>query len=221
MKRIYDMEKEEILALTQEYIEKLIDYECALKGVPLLPPRPLEPDKVNIEPDITAYEIAGLCLLTAEEAGRILEAINTCSIYTSTYVPGANCYDKKLIPVDAYTKPKIETKRFYSMEYWDKVKSQKEAYASTKRIYDEDKKKYDEAYSKRSETASCVWEFIDAVREENRVKDYLTAEFNRYLELTDGNKTIAMRFLKKAHNVDDELTQELVPGFVEEEAKVS
>ena len=53
MKRYNEMTDAELLELTNEQIATLIDYECALDGVPMLPPDPgpAPPDDVP-PPDI-------------------------------------------------------------------------------------------------------------------------------------------------------------------------
>jgi hypothetical protein len=196
MKRISEMVKAEVLALSNEQIEQLIDYECAIEGVPLLPPIPVIPEKPDIKPDVTVFEIGGFFVLTNEEATRILEAVDGCEIYESVYVSSLS-YEKMIKPVSSPAG--ITTKKFYSPEYWDKIKNIQTVYTEAKKIYDSKSEEYSSASQLRSNISAEVWGIVHAFQEEeNQIKRY-TAEFNRYLELAEGNRSIAMNFLTKAY----------------------
>ena len=61
MRRYNEYTEQELIDLDKALIQKLIDYECALDGVPLMPPHPgPEPSKTEITPDMTVYAVAGL-----------------------------------------------------------------------------------------------------------------------------------------------------------------
>jgi hypothetical protein len=206
------MDKTEILSLTNEQIETLIDYECALGGVPLLPIKPVKPDDYKPKPDLTVYTVGEYTFKTAEEAGRVLEFLQAFTLYKTEYIHGSGL-TKRLIPTNDYSKPKVEIVEVFSPEHWDKVKSDHVKYESENSKYEADMKEYNNACSGRSDIAEGVWEVVNNARNEQRNKERLTAEFNRYLGLADGNTTIAMRFLVKAHQVPEELAEELCPGF--------
>jgi len=63
-KRLIDLTDNDLIQMNEEQLRNLIDYECALAGVPLLPKLPIEPKqrREGIEPDLTLYKLGGVLL---------------------------------------------------------------------------------------------------------------------------------------------------------------
>lgn len=214
MKRIDEMTREEILALTDGQVNVMIDYECALEGKPLLPPQPVEPPKVtDYSPDTTAYQVAGIVTTDADHAARILEAILSGTQYDTAYISGPS-YEKRLTPKTS--KPNIESFPVYSIEYWDSIKNKVHEAESAQEQYKAQRKEYTDAVNARADITSRIWEFISNARDEQYRRERLRNEFGRYLELAEGNRQVAMNFLKKAHEVPGDMETELLrPGVSE------
>ncbi len=210
MKTIDEMNHEEILALTDGQVNVLIDYECALEGKPLLPPMPVAPQKVEIEPDILVYEVGGVTTTCPDHAAKILAAIETGDQWETEYVSGYSG-TRRLRPTDYYHKAKIETRKVFSVEKWDEMKNAINQYEATKKSYEEAKKEYDDAANDRVQISERIWNTVSHFRNEEFRRRHLRNEFSRYLELAEGNHTIAMNFLKKAHEVPLDLELELNP----------
>lgn len=215
MKRIYEMDESELLALSEETTLKLIDYECALEGVPMLPPSPGPmPQKEIPEPDATVFEIAGFFTMDGEHAARILAAFNSGPLFKESY-SGSDYNTKYLEPLNAdkYNKPKIETKTSHSPEQWDKIKDLVTAYNSEKSEWDTIHKTYSAALKERAAITKDVYERIREARQRSYDRDCLRNEFARYLELAENNRQIALNFLEKVKDLSDfpELRDEFCP----------
>lgn len=222
MKRIYELAEEEVLALTDEQVSRYIDYECALEGVPMLPPDP-GPRPVNNlpEPDVAFYEVNGL--LTADEAHAqlILNAIASGTVLKEEWDYSSNVKYGKEIQGGDYSYPSIGIKRLYSADRHadnqERAIAHKHADAAWKKLDDELKK----VLKSRERIHDDVWNHVTDAREKQRERGILRDKFARYFDLADGNATVAMNFLLKAETGmkfdHPQLIQELCPGYGEPE----
>lgn len=215
MKRIYDLTEAELLSLTDEDVMKYIDYECALDGVPMLPPAPGPmPTKTMLEPDANVFEVAGFLTMDSAHASRILDAFNSGILYKES-CPGSDYNTKYLEPLtaDKYGKPKIETKTVHSAEQWDKIKDSHQAFAGNKADWEKINKVYQEALKGRATISDDVWQQIRDARGHSYEREQIRAEYSRYLELAEGNRQIALNFLTKVKDLTEfpDLQAEFAP----------
>lgn len=219
MTRISEMNDEQLLALTDDEISKLIDYECALQGVPFLPPHPgTMPVKPDTGKKITCYSINNVIVMDMKQAVKILEAINACELFTTTY-QGSDYNNQYLerLTCESYSYPKIETKEYIGAEQWDKVKADMTIYTKNKKQWDEINKAYTDALKERANITEEAYGYISDARNKRDAQDSLRSEFSRYLELAEDNPTVAMNFLVKARPITrdyPQLVEELCPGYV-------
>lgn len=216
MKRIYEMNEAELLSLDDEQTVKLVDYECALEGVPMLPPSPgPEPKKVTAAPDVTLYQIAGQNTLDHDHAKRILDACNSAPLF-ETSNPRNDYQTVYLTPLTekSYNRPKIETSSAHSPEQWDKIKNDFTSFSERKDEWDAINKVYQAAVKERQQITDDVYSKISDARRHAYEREQLRLEFNRYLELAEGSKSIALKFLLKVKSLNDfpELMEEFEPG---------
>jgi hypothetical protein len=216
MKRIDELSKAEILALTEEGKKALIELECALNGVPLLPEAPKKPDVPKYEPDMQIYKIDNVIFLSLDAANSVMEAYSKVALYKMGYD------DKYPRPMaeDDYNYPKIKKEKVFSSELYNKIKSEKDAADTEIKAYEARKREYDNIVEKQKAHIAHVENIIDDVWSEKYAIDRYTAEFERYLSLADGNRSIAWNFLKNAHCEVGEvagLFETLVPPEVKAE----
>lgn len=218
MKRFNEMDETELLSLTDDQIMKLINYECALEGVPMLPPAPgAKPSIAMAEPDAQVFEIAGIFTMDSEHAIRILDAFNSGALYMESY-PGSDYNTKYLEPLtsDKYGKPKIETKNIHSPEQWDKIKAEYAQISGKLKEWEKIDKEYSSALKERTSITDDVYGAILEARQHSYNRDCIRADFARYLELAEGNQRIALNFLEKVKDLSD--FPELKTEFRPEEA---
>ncbi len=222
MKRVDEMTREELLALTEDGIQTLIDLECAYMGVPLLPVAPVEPKKPDVEPDVTVYYVAGEYFVDKADAQRVAELIGECPRYKYTYAYGL--YDGKIVRGTETTMLTVITEKWMSERLYNQHRQALEMYGEARKQYDADRKKYDQILRDRQAIADEVLQKVNEARDWENTVQWIIEQYNRYLKLAEGNQVVAMRFLVKAHapsktvlaEVANRLGLYATPGMVEE-----
>jgi len=215
MKQLSDYSNEELLALTDTEIQDLIDYECALQGVPLLPPGPgPAPAKPEVPHD-EVFKVAGFYFYAKESAMRVLDVLMELDLYQ---VEGYN-ETRRLVPIakddnDYYYAPKIETDLVVSAVNYA---LNQEVLASYKRAYDTwntHKKVYDAAYKDCKCVSEQVYERISEARQIAGYNTSMLVVFAKYLKLADGDAAVATKFLRAAYPAVDTTTLDYInPGW--------
>lgn len=221
MNRIYEMEEAEILALADEQVSKLIDYECALEGAPMLPPEPgMKPTKQLPEQDAVVFTVGGHMTLSADHAQAIFAALTSGQLYDESY-EGRFYEIKFLEPIiqTGYHAPKIESKRSYSAERWNQIRADVSEYTAKLAEWEKKNEEYQKALKSRSTIHERVWDRIMTARNHASDREQLRREFERYLELAEGNRRVALNFLEKVKFLGKfpELREEFCPGAPEAE----
>ena len=212
MKRYDEMTNEELYDLTEEQISILIDYECALEGIPLLPEKPIAPESRDFKPDTDIYEVKGMLFTNKEEAISVLGLLLNSNMVNYSYSNGF----KRIIPLDDYYKPELKMEKYFSTEMYALIQEEKDSYDRILKQYQERQKDYDEAYKLRINIVKDITEAISCAQEEQYKKQKYTGEYKRYLKLSDNNKDIALNFLRNAHtDIDD------IDGFVDSLKNIS
>jgi len=206
MRNFDDLSDAEILALNDSQVSQYIDLACAEAGVPLLPPRPNEPDAVPVTPDMTIYGVGDIYFYNqadALSAVALLGSLRRCSLQ---YVSGPR-YERVVRPETSDLS--VQPAKHFSPENWDRVKNDANRYAEQKKTYDADLGEYNKAGAARSKIAESICGRREQVCADERRREMLRASFERYLALADGNREIAARFLKAAHGDADTMLPEL------------
>lgn len=213
MKRVHELTEDELLLLDDETIKRLIDYECALEGVPMLPPAPgPAPTKEFPDPDIQCFSVAGVITRDSAHATRILDAINSGALVETTYETNYNNrYLKPLLRSD-YSYPKIVTEIYRSAEQWDAIKNEHSKFEILKSEWDEVNNEYSKGLKERAAITDAVMLKISNARQSSYARNRIRQEFARYLELAEGNRQIALNFLEKAKDLSEfpELREEFM-----------
>lgn len=207
VKRFEDLTDEEILALTEDEIRLHIDYECAVAGAPLLPPEPgPAPEKPKAEPDVEVFTVGDINFKTIEEANEVARLANGLDRYALAYVSGPG-YEKKVTPDrDDVT---IETSRHYSPERYEEVRDDLDAYQEAKREHFWRQTAYRDAERERQQVRDWIRERVSDVRQTEAERQDMRARFERYLDIADGDRATARRFLSEAHPEARELLPHL------------
>lgn len=198
MKRIDDLTETEVLALADAEIDFYVDVASADAGVPLLPPRPAEPEyEAEPEPDQTFYSVSGTdyYFSNRDEALAVAEAISG----SDRVDVGGN--PKQAKPVPSYTSDagSLAEVRALSAAAYDQHKAALETNKRKRDVYKGERAEYDRAIEKRNEVARDVYDHIAEVRDNEARRTALAVEMDRYLLLAGGDQAIATRFLLAAH----------------------
>jgi hypothetical protein len=214
MKSYTDLTDNELVNLTEDEIKRYIDYECAQKGIALLPKNPEKPQLGKPEPDVTYYIIGDFLLYEQKEALDLLEFLQKLKLASLE-----NRYDKdkKIKPISEYDMPKIQTGCAYSKEKFTEIQDEIKKYNETMEMYNELKDEYDKAYNGRKDVIKEINTLINDARKAISRKDFLREQWTRYNDLAEGNTAIALNFMLKAYpevEKDEELLDEFKASVV-------
>lgn len=187
----------EILALTPDQITYYMDLACAEDGAPLMPPDPgTEPEKPAYQPDVTLHSCGGFLFFDAETAARVADVVNGVRRAETKYVHGPGYQKTAHVENDPV---KIGNEKVYSPELWDRIKSEVNDYGERKKSWDSRVKEREEAARARDRVTSWIREKIEQVRDDDYQRQRYERELTRYIELAEGDRYMALRFLFKAH----------------------
>ncbi len=209
MRKLEEMDHEEILALSEDQIERMIDYRCAESGIKLLL-RPVEPEDPKIEGDVIVYSIANINSEDLDFIQKILTLItkNKDKIVETDYDyngPGSDYSYVK--PVDWYTRSnyfEINKKIVFSSHKFDQLKSELTAYHHAKSSYKSAKEEFSKADNERSEIAKSVHREINAHRALSEQLKAAKENYDRYLDLSDNDTAMAGKFWNDAFEEADD-----------------
>lgn len=196
MKRYNEYTTKELANLTDEQIKQLIEIECMVKGVSSYYEKPVLKEIRKLpEPDIEAFEVAGILLLDKDEAISLLELMrNLKSVVRTDYDYGFGYgYQIKYIKPDkdycTLTSCNYYTKDLYdTMKDTMKRNGENEAY--NKEVSELYNSKMQEYFDIEAEVNEVV---CRALAHESKV-DYAKKLFKRYVEMSDGNVEVAKNF---------------------------
>lgn len=220
MQRIFDLSNSEILNLTDEHVQKYIDVECLLQGVPLVPTEaPVEPKVPKPEPDTLIYSVGGVEFYDEVQAAQVLNILRRSDLASKKYQSAHGETFYSVEPLGEYSHPTLKSEKVFSPEYWEEVQKQAEEYGRSMVQYRDAKKAYDTAKNNVREIEKDVWIYVSQIRADHAERQRLIREFDRYVHLADGDRVTAWKFFSEAHADAEEhegLKEELGVVDVEE-----
>jgi hypothetical protein len=202
MKRFSEMTPEELVALTDDQVRRLIEIEIAFAAIKPVEV-PVEPtlEAAGITASVIGYKIGELIYLDEKHARTVaaLPGMKEKYAYDISYK------HLWLEPAD----DKVEKVAFYRQEDVMRIGAALKENERRRNVYDKQKGDYDTYLRKTTEISSAVW---DAVREAKDRIDKIEAgkrAYQKYLGLADGDMVIADKFFKDAFK-DDEIFVETV-----------
>jgi len=202
MKRLEGYTNEELRILTQAQIETLVDLECAHEGIPLLPEVPVKKEVNKPQPDLTLYLVPSVYFKNKEGANQIIELMNSMprmgdKYYNYGYVNIEECVTLSEVKV-------------FSEDAKLRTKSQTEAAKEIENQYESAKKEYDKIAEQRSDIINRINGAVGDAFDEYRKMEKYKKQYARYLQLAEGEKDIALNFMKAAHPNEDEYIEEIL-----------
>lgn len=192
MNRIEDLSHDELIALTDEQIQRYIDIEIAFQGIkPCDAPKDLSLPNAGIIATEKLYKVGELLFKNKEDA------IKTASLdlYTSAYDWSISydyrwpekCVDLKITEVDLYKKEDVL-----------RVSGVLQEIKNKKNVYDSDKSAFDKYLKATTSCRESVWSKISEARDvEYRIQNAIKAIEN-YKVIADGDLEVALKFFEKA-----------------------
>jgi hypothetical protein len=203
MKSIEDLKDHELLELTPAAVDRFIELACAEDGVPLLPKAaPTPPVKrKELIPDLVLHELSGLYFFKREQADEVRKRLLECDLGTVGYVklPGWKSDYNRRVAEAEYEVPKItQVELFSETKIGENLRMINET-TEAEDAYKKDKENYERISKRRAEIAEKVMKVIAAARKRAQERTFLLAELERYVDLAEQDRGIALRFLAKAH----------------------
>lgn len=205
--KIEELNEQEILALTSDQIDQMVKLRMAEEGIKFVP-RPSTPVYEEVqEPDLTVFEI--------QQNGNTLRFLDKCDtelLFDMLSKTTSKCdidynYDngyvyfmrKGLDRIDT----KMETKKVYSIDLYNKVKSVMHDNRKLKEQYEELLKEYVENSNQAQEIKDDISaKYYEVVKKYDSLKNLCRKMKYDYLPIAEGNEEIAFNFLKKAYSMN-------------------
>ncbi|MEO5366699.1 MAG: hypothetical protein H7831_10160 [Magnetococcus sp. WYHC-3] len=196
IKRLYDYTNAELLALDAEGILRLKDQECMLEGAPLLPDPPgPEPSKPRVVGEQLAYRVsAETTFFNEADAQEVLALIRSKARGDAYYLSGSWNGPQGIKTEDPH-QGSLTTERYWTPDQWTQHKADQEAYQSLKSAWDAHKREYDKAEKARQKAVERVSEALEQAHEAARTAQSIRDTFERYVDLSDGNRDVAIKFM--------------------------
>jgi hypothetical protein len=206
---IEKMTDEEVLALDDAKIEKIIKLTFAEEGLQIVQ-KPIEPTYHVIEPmDKTLFEVDGVDVLFEEEptAIQVRDIMqNSFSKLRKSNGWRDDQHEEQFYPTydKSRTTLNVQKKLLYSRDLYAKMQGYIEQNEGAKKSYDEAMKIYEKAHDAGESYVTAIWEKVNSVRAKYAGYETMLARYKEYLILADGAEETAWTFLKKAFPVDGE-----------------
>jgi len=202
-----DYTDEELMKLSVDQRKELVDFECAIEGIPLPddPETVNPPQKPHHEKDVYGFILShagggNLAFPSREAAEQARQAVMNLGPLSELYMSGPS-YERKLVPVSEIT---IEQKQYYSPQRWLKIGHELEAYEKDKKAWEAKENALEKLIEGR---AAIQKEMDDRVREASRQRTLchnMGVRFRKYMTLSGDDPGIALRFLVDAWKDEEE-----------------
>ena len=215
MKNISEMTEQEIIALSDEDVQKMIKLRMMEEGIKLLD-KPKVPELFEIEPADTQYFsiplLDGFAFTDIEEATKVAEILKSAKSLRKVD------YDWNRLGSEYKYLKKSERYKFngnsdfdilsgwaYSNELYAKISNFAAQNKVMKEQAEKDKKEYEKQLSESAELVQEITERVREVRNKYDRLETLSCKFaTDYYPLSDNNEDMAMKFMVKAYSLNDE-----------------
>ena len=202
MKTVFDLSRDEIVALTDEEISLYIDKELAGKGIPIEAKNwNIKNEKEVVYPrtgvPVFMLKDIGIGFRTVEgatEVANLLVKYNAFKI-ESRFLTGS--YEQFWIIKESVC-PAIKGEAGYSKEEFDKVNKE------SKDPELESINSFNDTVKKANEIKDRVLKYVYNIKQERSYNNDLVGIFERYKDIADGDMEVAMNFIKEAYPFNEE-----------------
>jgi hypothetical protein len=197
MKNLNDLTDAELVALPEGELERFIDLECAERGIPMLPIEPELPEEPRIDYDLVAFTIGHWSFQDRADAEAVATLVNgkPRAKYTYNYKSSDNDFAGWTIEDRA----QITETPVLSAAKRLETKAVRLAHKAAKDEYDRQHGIYREILDKRAEVGDELRERYWTALRRQRDRDEHRRHFARYLEMANGDQSIAYRFFERSY----------------------
>lgn len=193
MKTFDDLTESELVALTDAEFDRFVMMEAAEAGFDI-PVDPGPAPSKKIAPDMELFSVQCPWFAERAHAENIARIINSYpTSYKQGWMPGYS--DHKAEPVDEQVQ--VVTSRMFSLELAGRTSDALAAAAAEHQAWQKRKNEYDRAYQRRNDIARELREKLIAARQTTRDRETIRQQHKQFLELADGSRRTAARFLER------------------------
>ena len=226
MKTINEMTEQEILALTEEDVQKMIKLRMMEEGIKIMD-KPQVPELFEIEPaDLKVFTIpllSNFAFTDMEEANAVAEALMKAKTLRKVdYDWNRMGSDYKyLIKQDRYAYSgdsdfSIQTGWAYSNELYNKIVDFAVQNKAMKEQAEKDQKEYENQLQEASGIVSEIRERVKEVKIKHERLERLVWKFaTDYYPLSDNNEDMAIKFMAKAYSLTEEEKAYILANYIE------
>jgi hypothetical protein len=201
MKRLAEMNRNELLDMTDQQREELTDLECAYEGIPLLPEKPKEVEINYPERDVTIFVVDGHNFTDEDEALEYCTFVNNLtSLVKVDYDWGLGSGDFKYVGRQESPKRELEKRDVYSHDAYLELKAELKRTKTQEEVYNTKVHEYKDALEKRTKVYDKIDSAVHDVWEEKHREEGLVKAYQKYLSLTE-DEDIAIKLLKDAYDI--------------------
>lgn len=202
MKTVFDLSRDEIVALTDEDISLYIDKELANKGIPVEAKNWNIKNKKEVVYPRTGVPVfmlkdIGIGFRTIEGATEVANLLVKYNAFKteSRYLAGS--YEQFWIMKEGVC-PAVKGETGYSKEEFDKIdEKNKNPELTSINTFNDTVKKANEI---KDRVLKCVYN----IKQERSYNNDLVGIFERYKDIADGDMEVAMNFIKEAYPFNEE-----------------
>lgn len=202
MKTVFDLSRDEIVALTDEDISLYIDKELANKGIPIEAKNWNIKNKKEISYPKTGVPLfvlkdIGIGFRTIEGATEVANLLVKYNAFKteSRYLAGS--YEQFWIMKEGVC-PAVKGETGYSKEEFDKI-DEKNKNPELTSI-----NTFNDTVKKANEIKDRVLKYVYNIKQERSYNNDLIGIFERYKDIADGDMEVAMNFIKEAYPFNEE-----------------
>lgn len=202
MKTVFDLSRDEIVALTDEDISLYIDKELANKGIPIEAKNWNIKNKKEISYPKTGVPFfvlkdIGIGFRTIEGATEVANLLVKYNAFKteSRYLAGS--YEQFWIMKEGVC-PAVKGETGYSEEEFDKI-NEKNKNPELTGI-----NTFNDTVKKANEIKDRVLKYVYNIKQERSYNNDMVGIFERYKDIADGYMEVAMNFIKEAYPFNEE-----------------
>lgn len=202
MKTVFDLSRDEIVALTDEDISLYIDKELANKGIPIEAKNWNIKNKKEVVYPRTGVPVfmlkdIGIGFRTIEGATEVANLLVKYNAFKteSRYLAGS--YEQFWIMKEGVC-PAVKGETGYSKEEFDKI-DEKNKNPELTSI-----NTFNNTLKNANEIKDRVLKYVYNIKQERSYNNDLVGIFERYKDIADGDMEVAMNFIKEAYPFNEE-----------------
>jgi hypothetical protein len=192
MKTEKDYADKELFSMDAEEFQRVLDSTCLVAGVPLPSEDPGQRPFLDL-PKVTMFQFGNFCVETRHEFDVLLDNLDCIDIHS--VVGWGDCIYFRPLRATDWDYPQVRRVEGLSEATYKANEDYVKGHEARLLRWKEEKDKYDKSLKAVDEIRSRMDERVESHKRKLMREEMLKGQFKRYLELSDGDKKLALKFL--------------------------